>query len=83
MLTDRLFDQGFVFWVGGGLAALCLLFWALALSQLPVSKALPVMALLFILSPLVATVALGETVTNWNVVGFVLVAVGVVLSGIR
>ncbi len=71
------------FWIGGGLTVVCLLFWVLTLSQLPISKALPIMAMLFILSPLVAIFTVGDSVTNINIVGFVLVSVGIILSGIR
>lgn len=68
------------FWAGGGLAGLCLLFWAGALSQLPISRVLPVMALVFVLSPLVACALGDDLIRPIQVIGFLVIAVGVVLS---
>lgn len=70
-------------WTGGTLAAGCLVLWALTLSQLPISRALPIMALVFVVSPLIAAGFLGDSVRPLNVVGFVLVALGIVLSSSR
>lgn len=68
------------FWTGGSLAGACLVLWAIALSQLPISRVLPVMALLFVASPLVASALGDEIIRPINVVGFAVITVGVVLS---
>lgn len=69
--------------VGGGFAVACLCLWALALTQLPITRALPVMALIFIVSPLLAVTFLGEEVKLLNVAGYVLIVIGVVFSSSR
>jgi len=68
------------FWAGGSLAGLCLALWAVALSQLPISRVLPVMALVFIASPLVAAVLGDEIIRPINVAGFIVISIGVVLA---
>jgi multidrug transporter EmrE-like cation transporter len=71
------------FWSGGILAFLCLGFWALALTQLPLSRVLPVMALVFIASPLIASYLGADSLRPVNMVGFMMITVGVVLSSIK
>jgi len=71
------------FWIGGTLAAMCLTFWALALSQLPVAKALPIMSLLFVVSPVVNSRLTGTPLSPQTVGGFVLISLGVALTSYR
>ena len=68
---------------GGGLVIACLCLWALTLTQLPITRALPVMALIFIVSPLLAFAFLGEEIRMLNIGGYILIVIGVVLSSSR
>jgi len=69
-----------LFWIGCGAAFLMLASWALALSQLPLARILPVMALLFLFSPLLAWLVYGERLSAINLAGFVVLTTGVILS---
>jgi len=69
-----------MFWAGAGAAALTLVSWAFALSQLPLARILPIMALLFLFSPLLAWLVYGERLSAINLAGFVVLTTGVILS---
>lgn len=70
-----------LFWLGSMFAAAMLLTWAFALSQLPLNRILPIMALVFLFSPLVAWQIYGERLNLMNISGFLLLTAGIILSG--
>ncbi len=71
------------FWIGGSLAALCLTLWALALTQLPIARALPIMSLIFVISPVVNSRITGTPLSIPMVAGFFLITLGVALTSFQ
>ena len=76
----RVLASDWLFWIGIGVAGLSIISWALALSQLPLARILPVMALLFLFSPLLAWLIYGERMSAINLAGFVVLTTGVIFS---
>jgi drug/metabolite transporter (DMT)-like permease len=79
--TSLLTDWRFL--VGVGLYALTSVAWLVALQSLPLSRAYPALALTFVLVPMLAKLLLGEQVALVDVLGMLLIVIGVSIVGAR
>ena len=68
------------FWGAVVFLLFALVAWAAALTQLPISKALPITALVYVCSPLVAFWMYNESISSIHWMGLSLIVIGVGLS---
>jgi multidrug transporter EmrE-like cation transporter len=76
MYTDPWVLSVFVCAVGASVS------WALAIERMPLTLAYPFMALTFALVPIASTVFLRESLSFFQVMGTVLIVVGIALSAV-
>lgn len=55
--------------------------WTVLLKTMPLTKLQPMIALTYVVTPLLAVLLLGETMTPYRVAGIGLIVVGVILVG--
>ena len=69
-------------WVAMGLsfAMIALALWLLILRQIPLSKAYPWTALIYIITPIISTIIFGELLKQQYFLGLALIVVGVLIS---